>query len=73
MEPLLDCTSPRVLIISGDDENPEFDLEAFALAHPTLTIFMTGRDGAVTALFEREHTTVLHSHLTRNDQRLRPL
>ncbi len=75
------CSSCEAIVptVSGSEaqrpffENPEFDLKAFALAHPTLTIFMTGRDGAVTASFEGENTTVLHAHLTRNDQRLLPL
>jgi ComEC/Rec2-related protein len=73
LERLLERTTPRVLIISGAYDNPEFDLEALAQMHPTLTLFMTGRDGAISASFEDDSTTRLKSHLSRRDQRLRPL
>ncbi len=64
---------PRVLIVGGEKDGATVDIEGITRAHKPETILMTGRDGAVSASFEDDNTTVLKTHLSGQTISLQPL
>lgn len=55
---------PRVVIISGNRTSPKFDADAWARELGSFDLFLTGRDGAVTALFPDEGRMRLTAYTT---------
>ncbi len=55
---------PRVVIISGDRTTPKFDADAWAKELGTFDLFLTGRDGAVIAVFPEEGKMRLTAYAT---------
>jgi ComEC/Rec2-related protein len=53
---------PRVVIIAGDRSTPRFDADTWAKELGSFKLFLTGRDGAVTAEFPEEGRMRLTSY-----------
>ncbi len=70
---VISMAKPRVLIISGEQEDTEIDIEKLIEGHAPEAIYMTAHDGAVSATFEGRDTTVVKTHLTDQSVVLRPL
>jgi len=70
---VISMAKPRVLIISGEQEDTAIDIERLTEGHAPEAIYMTGHDGAVSATFEGRDTTVIKTHLTDQSVVLQPL